>query len=76
MRGCVITKERQLEVLDEAVSNAENGEMIEGGFDTPVSSVFLEDGGGEAWGIWRDDYLEGIFALRNLCGGGGGRLFP
>ena len=55
MRGRIITKERQLEVLDETVANAENGEMFEDGFDTPVSSVFLEDGGGEAWGIWRDD---------------------
>lgn len=42
-------------MLDETVSDAENGEMFEDCFDTPVSSVFLEDGGGEAWCIWRDD---------------------
>jgi hypothetical protein len=55
MRESIITKERQLEVLDETIANAENGEMFEDGFDTPVGSVFLEDCGGEAWGIWRDD---------------------
>ena len=55
MGGCIITKERQFEVLYETVANAENGEMFEDGFDTPVSSVLLEDGGGEAWGVWRDD---------------------
>ena len=76
MGGGVITKEGQLEVPDETVANAEDGEMFEHGFDTPVSPVFLEDGGGEAWGIWGDDQLEGIFAIRDLCEGGGGGLFP
>jgi len=42
-------------VLDETVANAIDGEMFEDGFDTPVSPVFPEDGGGEAWGIRRDD---------------------
>jgi len=76
MRGCIITKERQLEVLDKTIADPENGEMFEDGFDTPESPVFLKDGGGEAWGIWRDDYLEGIFALGDLCRGGAGRFFP
>jgi hypothetical protein len=62
----MITKERQLEVLDETIANAENGEMFEDCFDAPVSSVLLEDGGSEAWGIWGDDQLEGIFAIRDL----------
>lgn len=51
----MITKERQLKVLDETIANAKNGEMFEDRFDTPVSSVLLEDGGGEAWGIRGDD---------------------
>ena len=50
-RGGVITKERQLEVPDETVADAEDGEVFEDGFDAPVSPVLLEDGGGEAWGI-------------------------
>lgn len=76
MRGGIVSNERQLEVPNETVANAENGEMFEHGFDTPVSPVFLEDGRGKAWGIWRDDYLERVFAIGNLCGDGGGRLFP
>lgn len=40
---------------DETAANAEDGEMFEDGFDTPVSPVLLEDGGGEARGIWGDD---------------------
>lgn len=55
MRGCVITKERQLEMPDETIPNAEDGEMFEDGFDAPVGPVLLEDGGGETWGIWGDD---------------------
>ena len=61
---------------NETVANAEDGEMVEHGFNTPVSPVFLKEGGGEAWGIWRDDYLEGVFAVGDLSGGEGGRLFP
>ena len=76
MRGSVITKERQLEMPDETVSNTEDREMFEHGFDTPVSPVFLEDGGGKTWGIWRDDYLEGVFSVGDLFGDGGGRFFP
>lgn len=76
MRGGIITKEGQLEVPDETVANAEDGEMLEHGFDAPVSPVFLEDGGGEAWAVWGDDYLERIFAIRDLCRGAGGGLFP
>jgi len=63
-------------VPNETVANAEDGEMFKHGFDTPVSPVFLEEGCGEAWGIWRDDYLEGVFAIGDLCGDGGGILFP
>ena len=55
MKGCIITKERQLEVLDETIADAENGEVFEDRLYTPVSSVLLEDGGGEAWGIRGDD---------------------
>ena len=51
----MITKERQLEVFDETVANAKNGEMFKDRFDTPVSSVLLEDGCGETWGIWGDN---------------------
>ena len=40
---------------DETVANAEDGEMLEDGLDAPVSPVFAEESGGEAWGIWRDD---------------------
>lgn len=76
MRGDVISQERQFEMSDETIANAEDREVLEDGFDTPVSPIFLEDGGCEAWGIWRDEELEGIFAIRDLCRGGGGRLFP
>ena len=61
---------------NESGADAEDGEMLEDGFDTPVGPVFPEEGGGEAWGIWGDDYLEGVFAIGDLGGGGGGRLFP
>jgi len=56
-------------VPNEAVANAEDGEVFEHGFDTPVSPVFLEESGGETWGIWGDDYLEGVFAIGDLRGG-------
>lgn len=76
MRGDIVTEERQFEMPDETVANAEDGEVFEDGFDTPVSPIFLEDGGCETWGIWRDEQLEWIFAIGDLCGGGGVRLFP
>ena len=40
---------------NETVANAEDGEVIKDGLDTPVSPIFLEDGGCEAWGTWRDE---------------------
>lgn len=76
MRRDVITEEGQFEMPDETVANAKDGEVVEDSFDAPVSPIFLKDGGCEAWGIWRDDKLEGIFAIRDLCRGGCGRLFP
>lgn len=42
-------------MLNETVANAEDGEVIKDGFDTPVGPIFLEDGGCEARGAWRDE---------------------
>ena len=61
---------------DETVSNTEDGKVFEDGFDTPISPIFLKDSCCEAWGIWGDEQLEGVFAIRDLCRGGGGGLFP
>ena len=67
MRWDIVTKERQFEVPNQTVTNTEDGEMFEDGFDAPVGPILLEDCGGKTWGIRRDEEFEGVFALGDLC---------